>query len=230
MKTIKFLLCTIILIISSCSKDDEPTPAPIPEPTTVTDIDGNVYPISKICGKFWMTENLRTAKYNDGTIIPTGLNNTAWTATTTGACAIYGDVNANNIIYGKLYNWYAANNIKLAPIGWHVATEAEWIALVDCLGGTSVAGGKMKSTSTLWNAPNLGADNSSGFNGLPSGFKSSINATYYSRGNEANYWGSNERNATQGEYLDLKSDFASVSFNGANKTFGYAVRCIKDYL
>lgn len=230
MKTFKISFIALIFLILSCSKDDEPTPAPAPilDPTSVTDIDGNIYPVLKICGKFWMTENLRTTKYNDGGIIPTGLSNTGWAETTIGACAIYGDVVANNIIYGKLYNWYAANNIKLAPTGWHVASDAEWTSLVECLGGTSVAGGKMKSTSGLWVAPNTGATNSSGFNCLPGGFKSYLSASYGLLGSSANFWGSNQRNLTQGEYLDLRANFASVSLNGANKTFGYSVRCLKD--
>ena len=220
---------TIISLVTStsCTKDNFPILVG-PEPTSVTDIDGNVYPIAKICGKYWMTENLRTTRYNDGTTIPTGLSNTAWGAATTGACAFYDDLSANNTTYGKLYNWYAANDTKLAPAGWHVATEAEWIELIDCLGGSGVAGGKMKSTSSLWAAPNTGADNSSGFNGLPGGFKSYSSGTYSSLGNVAYFWGSNERSAAQGEYFLLNTNFASTSGNGANKTFGYSVRCIKN--
>jgi uncharacterized protein (TIGR02145 family) len=212
---------------TSCTKDNFPILVP-PDPTSVTDIDGNVYPIAKICGKFWMTENLRTTRYNDGTVIPTGLSNTAWGAATTGACAFYNDLPENNTTYGKLYNWFAANNTTLAPTGWHVATEAEWVALIDCLGGSSVAGGKMKSTSSLWAAPNTGANNSSGFNGLPGGFKSYSSGSYTSLGNVAYFWASNERNATQGEYILLDDDFASTATNGANKTFGYSIRCIKN--
>jgi uncharacterized protein (TIGR02145 family) len=186
-----------------------------------------VYAVSKICDKFWMTENLRTTRYNDGTTIPTGLSNTAWGAASTGACAIYGDENSNNNTYGKLYNWYAAHDTKLAPAGWHVATEAEWTALVSCLGGTSVAGGKLKSTSSLWTAPNTGANNSSGFNVLPAGWKAS-SGTYALIGEASYFWGSNERNAGSGEYMKLSNDLASVAFNGATKSFGYSVRCVKD--
>lgn len=226
MKNHFFSLLTTVLFVAtllSCKK----TPEPTPDPVSVTDIDGNVYPVAKICGQFWMTENLKTTKYNDGTIIPTSLSNTAWEATTTGAYGIYNDASASNTTYGKLYNWYAANSTKLAPVGWHVATEAEWQALVTCLGGTTVAGGKMKATSVLWQAPNTGASNSSGFNALPSGFKGS-SGSYGSLGAVAYFWGSNQRSTAQGEYLVLNNDFASVAFNGANKTFGYSVRCIKD--
>jgi uncharacterized protein (TIGR02145 family) len=218
-----FLLATTT---TSCTKDNFPLLVP-PDPTTVTDIDGNVYPIAKICDKFWMTENLRTTRYNDGTVIPTGLSNTAWAASTTGACAFYSDTSANNLAYGKLYNWFAANNTKLAPTGWHVATEAEWVALIDCLGGSSVAGGKMKSTSALWATPNTGATNSSGFNGLPGGWKAG-SGNYALLGDAGYFWSSTERNATQGQYFLLSTNSASTATNGATKTFGYSVRCIKD--
>ena len=50
------------------------------------------------------------------------------------------------LTYGKLYNWYAVNDPRgLAPAGWHVASDAEWTELTNCLGGESEAGGKMKA-------------------------------------------------------------------------------------
>lgn len=215
-----------IAITTSCTKENFPVLIG-PDPTSVTDIDGNVYPIAKICGKFWMLENLRTTKYNDGTIISNGLSNTEWGSTTNGACAVYSDLSTNNLTYGKLYNWYAANNTKLAPTGWHVATEDEWIALVECQGGSTIAGGKMKSTSSLWTSPNTGADNSSGFNAIPGGWKA--NSGSYALLSEAAYfWGSNERNSSQGEYIKLTNNLASVALNGATKSFGYSIRCVKD--
>ena len=61
----------------------------------------------------------------------------------------------------------------LAPAGWHIPNNAEWTKLTNYLGGTPVAGGKMKSTGTIqdgtgiWYAPNTDATNSSGFTGLP---------------------------------------------------------------
>jgi Fibrobacter succinogenes major domain (Fib_succ_major). len=58
---------------------------------------------------------------------------------------------------------------NIAPLGWHIPTNAEWTALTDYLGGESVAGGKMKSTSG-W-AQNDNGTNSSGFTALPSGFR-----------------------------------------------------------
>ena len=49
--------------------------------------------------------------------------------------------------YGRLYNWYAVDDARgLCPSGWHVPTDVEYTTLTDGLGGTSVAGGKMKSS------------------------------------------------------------------------------------
>ena len=225
MKTQIFHVAAIVFLAVatvSCKKEN-----PTPDPTSVTDIDGNTYAVVKICGKFWMAENLRTTRYADGAAIATSLTNAQWDAATTGAFAIYEGDAANNATYGKLYNWFAASSGKLAPAGWHVATEAEWNALVTCLGGSGEAGGKMKSVSALWSAPNAGANNSSGFGGLPAGYRSS-NGPYALKGRAAYFWGADQRNATQGEYLLLSADFATTATNGATKQFGYSVRCVKD--
>jgi len=46
-------------------------------------------------------------------------------------------------IYGKLYNWFAA--VLLAPKGYHLMSSAEWTQIQTFLGGSTVAGGKMKA-------------------------------------------------------------------------------------
>lgn len=224
LKSTKLLLAifTIASMFTSCKKDEVPT-----APITVTDIDGNTYSTITVGGVVWMAENLRTTKYNDGTAITTGLDNTAWAANTTGAYSIYDNDPANNTTYGKLYNWYAVNTGKLAPAGWHVATEAEYTALIDNLGGSSVAGGKMKSTSSLWDAPNTGATNSSGFNGLPGGWRAS-GGGFALIGKTGYWWANTERNVSQGEYTNLDNDFAATARNGATKSFGYSVRCVRN--
>ncbi|RQO29787.1 hypothetical protein DBR32_14480 [Taibaiella sp. KBW10] len=232
MKSIKFnrstMMCCITLLsltasMTSCAKKtSKPT-----DPVTVTDVDGNVYTTVRIGTQLWMTENLRTTRYKDGTAIPTGLSNTSWGDASAGAFAIYAENNAHNTTYGKLYNWYAVNTGKLAPEGWHVPSRAEWETLVSNLGGSSVAGGKLKAISSLWNAPNLGASNSSGFAALPSGYKGTSGG-YELMGESAYWWASSARNASQADYLRVDDDLAGAAINGATKQFGYAVRCIKD--
>ncbi len=218
------LLVFCLFAMNGCKKTDTTINT---DPTSVTDVDGNVYPVKRICGKLWMTENLRTTRYNDSSVIPTGLSDAAWASTSAGAYSVYNSIASNNTTYGKLYNWFAANHLKLAPIGWHVATEAEWAELVNCVGGSSVAGGKLKSISSLWSAPNTNATDSSGFNAMPAGWRA-MGGGFALLGEAAYFWGSNERNSTQGEYMVLRTDFGSVTFNGATKQFGYSIRCVKD--
>jgi len=73
----------------------------------------------------------------------------------------YGDSQGG---YGYLYNWYAADNRGLPPLGWHVPTITEFSTLSTELGGSTVAGGKMKEVGfTHWLSPNTDATNSSKF-------------------------------------------------------------------
>jgi len=83
---------------------------------------------------------------------------------------------AQNIInhngYGYLYNWYAASNSKIAPSGWHIPSNSEFISLSSYLGGDSISGLHLKEAGyTHWIKPTspLSGDNSSGFNGYGGG-------------------------------------------------------------
>ena len=134
---------------------------------SITDIDGNTYKTVTIGTQTWMAENLKVTKYNDGIAIPNVTDNTAWRELTTGALCDYGNTPSNSETYGKLYNWHAVNTGKLCPTGWHVPSDAEWTELTDYLGGTSVAGDKLKETgSTHWSNLRTGATNETGFTAL----------------------------------------------------------------
>jgi hypothetical protein len=76
-----------------------------------------------------------------------------------------------SIKYGRLYNYSAViDSRNIAPIGWHVPTDAEWTTLSTFLGGENITGGKMKETGTLhWLTPNTDATNETGFSALPGG-------------------------------------------------------------
>lgn len=114
---------------------------------SVTDTEGNTYKTIKTVTQTWMAENLKTTKYNDGTLIPNVSDNTAWTQLSSGAYCWYSNDINNKSTFGALYNWYAVNTGKLCPEGWHVPGDDEWTTLTGYLGGEDVAGGKMKSTS-----------------------------------------------------------------------------------
>ena len=119
---------------------------------TVTDIDGNVYETVRIGDQVWMVGNLRTTRLNDGQIIPCEPDDLDWAnLRAPGYCWSKNDLE-NKDDFGALYNWYAVNTGKLAPIGWHVPTEDEWKILANILGGESVAGDKLKEIgfTTCW--------------------------------------------------------------------------------
>jgi uncharacterized protein (TIGR02145 family) len=207
----------------------------------VTDTDGNVYASVSNCGLTFTKQNLNVSKYSDGTPIPQVTDPTQWANLTTGAWCYYNNDPANEAVYGKLYNWYAAAGIydaasaanpalrkKLAPSGWHVPTDPEWTQLTDCLGGDSVAGGKMKSTGTsLWQSPNTAATNESGFTGLPAGFRYN-NGTFNLIGNYGIWWSSSEFNITIAWNRNLNYSDGTAFRNFNNKLFGFSVRCLRD--
>jgi hypothetical protein len=97
--------------------------------------DGRVYDLVEIGGQCWFAENLATDQYRNGDAIPTGLTNSAWQNTSSGAYAIYNSDANNDLIYGKLYNFYAVSDPRgLCPVGWHVPTYCEWMYLEGSLG------------------------------------------------------------------------------------------------
>jgi uncharacterized protein (TIGR02145 family) len=200
----------------------------------ISDVDGNSYKTVYIGDQHWMAENLKTAKYNDGTVIPNVTNNTQWSNLTTGAWAYYNNDVANNVKYGKLYNWYAVSpttngNKNVCPTGWHVPTDAEWTVLTDFLGGTSVAGGKMKEIGTLnWNSPNTDATNLSLFTGLPGGSRWGSSGNYYNFGDLGHWWSSSEADAIGAWHRYLTSTVGNVIKASHYKRDGFSVRCIRD--
>ncbi|HRH69013.1 MAG TPA: FISUMP domain-containing protein [Flavobacteriales bacterium] len=211
-----------------------------PESPTVTDIDGNVYRTVQIGGQCWMAENLRTATYRDGSDIPNVTGNTAWAQLNSGAWCNYNNSPANDAIYGKLYNWYAASNPNICPQGWHVPTDAEWQQLESALGmpagelgqtglrgGAQNVGGKMKTT-TLWNAPNTGATNESGFSGLPGGIRFFSDGAFSSLGYSGYWWSASESGAETAWFRNLTYDLVGIYRNNNLKWNGFCLRCVRD--
>jgi len=218
---------------------------PITPPAVVTDIDGNVYHTVKIGTQVWMVENLKTTKYNDGTSILNIIDGTAWSNLTTPGYCFYNNDAANKTTYGALYNWYTVNVGNLAPTGWHVPTDAEWTTLENYLiangynyGGTTTGNKIAKSlaATTLWNTytmvgsigNDLTKNNTSGFAGLPGGYRSG-GGTFGSIGNYGYWWSSSETNTYLAWIRILSYSSSSyVASNNYNKQHGFSVRCVRD--
>jgi|GEM_PF-2440784 len=165
--------------------------------------DGQVYTFKHIGSQVWMTQNLNYV--TDSSLCN---NNQA----------------ANCAVYGRLYNWAEAR--QAAPAGWHLASDAEWQVLVDYLGGPGVAGGKLKSTSSLWLAGNT-ATNSSGFSALPGGTYSEA-ISFYDLGRTAYFWTSTGYDSAKALMKGIYYALVSISNNPYPKYYRMAVRCIRD--
>jgi uncharacterized protein (TIGR02145 family) len=199
------------------------------ESCIISDHDGNLYETVIIGSQLWMSENLKTTHYNNGDPIPTGLSNDTWYNTTTGAYAVYEDNPAYGDVYGNLYNWYTVDDDRgVCPLDWHVPSDEEYTILTDFLGGTSIAGGKMKEAGlSHWNSPNTGATNESGFTGLPAGFRN-YDGSYNIMGNYGYFWSSAEFSSYDAWFRRLGYDNSDVFRYYTTKTYGFSVRCVRD--
>ena len=224
MKT-KLSFCIFLLLLAFSCKDDETNPSNDPPPGTVTDIEGNSYHTVTINDQIWMVENLKTTKYNDGTSIPLITSAIAWEGSTTPGYCWY---NNDQATYGALYNWHVVNTGKLAPTGWRVATDTEWLLMSTYLGGQNAAGAKLKEAGTThWIAPNTGATNETGFTALPSGIRY-IMAGYTNVGEATTWWTSSDSTATTAVVYGIQYNYTKLVREEQYKWVGYSVRCIKD--
>jgi len=207
----------------------------------ITDIDGNSYDTVRIGSQTWMSENLNVSRFRNGDVIPEAKTSEEWrkVGEERKPAWCYYDNNgydkeygiAPDLKFGKLYNWYAVNDSRgLAPIGWHISSDDEWGILIHHLGGTEVAGVKMKSKDDWYAGDHnefANQSNESGFSGLPAGLRytNGMMNFYHTHGLWWSSTGSNTNNAwnfTLGYFND------NASRNNNKKSNGFSVRCLKD--
>ncbi|MBI4649432.1 MAG: fibrobacter succinogenes major paralogous domain-containing protein [Bacteroidia bacterium] len=90
-------------------------------------------------------------------------------------------------------------------------------------------GGKLKETGTThWTSPNTGATNSSGFTGLPGGYRNYSDGTFNYSGSNGDWWSATEYSSTNAWIRNLYYSTATVNRFNYTKDFGFSVRCLKD--
>lgn len=210
--------------------------------TFIDSRDGNEYNWVQIGDQVWMAENL--AYLPSVNMVADGSEDAAGSY-----YYVYGydgtnvaDAKAtdNYATYGVLYNWTAAMDGEassttnpsgiqgVCPAGWHLPSDAEWTELTDYLGGTSVAGGKLKETGTThWASPNTGATNETGFTALPGGDRYS-SGTFSYIGSHGFWWSATEHGAVAAWDSDVNSADSYVRRNLYGKDVGFSVRCVRD--
>ena len=196
----------------------------------VSDVDGNTYNTISIGNQIWLAENLRTTKFNNQDPIPLITDNTLWSTQTEAAYCFYQDYNLLANEYGNLYNWHVLNDIRnVCPAGYHVPSILEWEALIDFLGGNTVAGGKLKEAGLAhWIDPNTGATNSSGFTLLPSGWRAHNNGSYENLTYMAYQWSSTSIDALNASIMLVGFDSESCLTSESHKLTGLPIRCLKE--
>ena len=138
---------------------------------------GTIYTTVQIGGQCWLKENLRNTA-NMSRVMEFEYDGVTYHYPDVYAYD-YWQYNANNVSRGVFYSAgyaaassqyatsYAHSNQQAAcPDGWHVPTVQEATELINFLGGSSVAGAKLKS-ATGWST---NGTNESGFNMAPSGY------------------------------------------------------------
>ena len=103
-------------------------------------------------------------------------------------------------------------------------SKAEWETLFTAVGGTTVAGTKLKSKSGWYNNGN-GTDEY-GFSVLPAGNRDS-EGLYNDAGKGARFWSSTE-NSSYAYYWFFAYDSERVGSGYTYKNEGFSIRCIKD--
>jgi len=208
--------------------------------TKLRDEDGNLYTLVKIGTQVWMSENLKTTKYNNGTPIPMVTDPIVWSNLMTPAYCWYENNEATyKNTYGALYNWYAVNKGNLCPIGWNVPTDAEWTTLTNYLGGSELAHHKIREVG-IEHWTNLGAEggryifnnytgltNETGFTALPGGDRY-YNGKFRFIRIVGNWWSSTESDSTHAWNRSITFNRSTVYRRNYYGRYGFSVRCIKD--
>jgi uncharacterized protein (TIGR02145 family) len=216
---------TFVKVQIECSLQDD----------VISDVDSNYYHTVQIGSDRWMSENLKTTRYNDGTPLEYLTDGTLWddmSESDKGYYCFYNDDEASKETYGAMYSLRAAAPVwnedkNICPEGWHVASFNDFWDMIRILEPGVVyvddiryAGAGLKESGTShWQVPNSGATDKSGFNALPGGIRyktSSLSGRYGS------WW------LGYGEGFGLKYDNTAVYHWWDSYDGGHSVRCVED--
>ena len=223
------IACFILATNSQCKRADS---------NTFKDIDGNIYSTALIGEYWWMTENLKSTKFNDGSNIPCVKDQSIWLRLDSSAYCYYQNNENYADTLGFLYNWYAVNSGKLCPTGWRVPTDNEWMriegtadtkystngSIWDKLGLRGFDAGQRLKSVKGWRKGVTGPDDL-GFSALPGGERLS---RFYAGGSSGFWWTSTEASSSSAYYRSLIYSFEFVARDTHPKRMGFSVRCIKN--
>ena len=167
--------------------------------------DQEEYCIVTIGGKDWFSENLRfTDNEKKG---------------------VWLDHNTARKAFGRFYTYQEIRSGDLCPPGFHVPSRNEWDALINSLGGNTIAGSRMKSGSG-WQSNS----SPSRFNARPNGYYTKWDNKFSRMGREANFWTSTMPSGLlySAYSVQIRDQASMVRFLYDVKDFGHACRCVRD--
>ena len=211
---------------------------------TMTDErDGKVYRTVTIGKQTWMAENLN---YYDSTDL--SVKKKSW---------CYGKKDNGDSttcdVTGRLYTWAAAmdsagvwsTNGKgcgynrpcsstdtvrgICPEGWHLPTSYEFDLLRIAVGGTSISGEVLKSTSGWddYDGESGNGTDSFGFSALPAGY-GNLNGYFDNDGKYANFWTSTDFNIYNAYLLYFSYNLDETRSSYTETEVIFSVRCLKN--
>lgn len=206
------------------------------KPGIISDIDNNHYKTVLICGRWWMAENLRTTRFNDGTTIPNVTEKSEWEklgGNRTAAYCWYNNDISYKKPYGALYSGTAVDVLhsnKLCPVGWHVA-DAEWFWMIECLDPDMIYGNTrisefagnllIEQGNSHWMCPENNSTNQTGLTLLPGGLRYITEPEFRGIRKGGVYW-------TGGSGKIFFGCDGGVDFSEGWDDYGLSVRCVKN--
>ncbi len=166
--------------------------------------DSRVYNWVKIGTQTWMTQNL---KFN----APVG----SWA---------YNNDSANEVNYGRLYSWKAAQTA--CPKGWHLPSDKEWGVLIQSLGGSAGAGLKMQSMDTIGKAHPAAVAPANAISTLLGGVRHP-DGTCIGLNSWGGCWSAGKVNDTIANNVLFVHGSKEMGLSTNDKNAGFSVRCMK---
>lgn len=187
----------------------------------------------------WMAENLSVSTFRNGDPIMEINSEQNFYNANQKKEAAYTYLNfgpENSAKLGKLYNGYAVMDPRgLAPEGWHIPSEEEWMQLFEAIGGQYPNDGTSRVTNAKtmykmmidegWSSKLGGTVNQSSFSALPGGqYCGGTSWTQYS----AFWWTSNPVAKEALSLFGMSANAFGISKGQLNNPCMISIRCVKD--
>lgn len=222
--------------LSSCKKSEVETKL---EYDTISDIDGNKYKVVKIGDQWWMTENLKVTKFNDGTDI-FEFKTISSTIDSSWIKSVNPMFLKLDSVKGHLYNGYVVKSTKnIAPKGWRVPSDDDWKKLEVYIGlsneeaqkygwrGTDQAEQLVIESSVGWLAGTvLFGNNKTGFNAIPSGCY--VSNGYLNKETNSAFWWSSTIANSKLIYRNIDFSHRNIFRHYTSLNYGFSIRCVKE--